>query len=165
MDVDEVFRSHGDELFRYLVRQCGDRHLAKDAVQETFVRLQQHPPEDRTAVRPWLFRTGMNVIRDERKIQTNRARLLAANAHRVPGPRPTATPAARAELSDDLVRLRAALDELREKERDALLMRESGFSHREIAEELDTTTGSVGTLIARALQKLEAAFQRQGGIP
>jgi DNA-directed RNA polymerase specialized sigma24 family protein len=33
-------------------------------------------------------------------------------------------------------------------------MREEGFTHREIAEAVGTTTGSVGTLIARALDRL-----------
>ena len=40
-----------------------------------------------------------------------------------------------------------------------LLMREEGFSHREIAEAVGTTTGSVGTMIARALDKLAARLQ------
>jgi len=35
-----------------------------------------------------------------------------------------------------------------------LLMREEGFAHREIAEAVGTTTASVGTMIARALDKL-----------
>jgi DNA-directed RNA polymerase specialized sigma24 family protein len=45
---------------------------------------------------------------------------------------------------------------LGEKERTVLLMREEGFSHREIADAVGTTTGSVGTMIVRALDKLAA---------
>jgi DNA-directed RNA polymerase specialized sigma24 family protein len=33
-------------------------------------------------------------------------------------------------------------------------MREEGFAHHEIADAVGTTTGSVGTMIARALNKL-----------
>jgi DNA-directed RNA polymerase specialized sigma24 family protein len=36
-------------------------------------------------------------------------------------------------------------------------MREEGFSHKEIADAVGTTTGSVGTLIARALLKFADA--------
>ncbi len=50
--------------------------------------------------------------------------------------------------------MRAALATLNEKERTVLLMREEGFTHREIAEAVGTTTGSVGTMIARALDRL-----------
>ena len=62
------------------------------------------------------------------------------------------------ERSDRHRAVRAALDALSTKERTALLMREEGFSHREIAETVGTTTGSVGTLLVRALDKLTAAL-------
>jgi DNA-directed RNA polymerase specialized sigma24 family protein len=52
----------------------------------------------------------------------------------------------------------AALSALSPKERSAVLMREEGFAHREIAEALGTTTGSVGTLLARALDRLGKAL-------
>ena len=44
-------------------------------------------------------------------------------------------------------------------ERIALLMREEGFVHREIAEAIGTTTGSVGTLLARAIAKAAARLE------
>jgi RNA polymerase sigma-70 factor (ECF subfamily) len=47
-----------------------------------------------------------------------------------------------------------ALQQLPERDRTILLMREEGFTHKEIAEAVGTTTGSVGTLIARALNRL-----------
>jgi DNA-directed RNA polymerase specialized sigma24 family protein len=50
--------------------------------------------------------------------------------------------------------VREALLTLGEKERAILLMREEGFAHREIAVAVGTTTKSVGTMIARALEKL-----------
>ena len=43
---------------------------------------------------------------------------------------------------------------LSDKERVAVLMREQGFAHREIADAVGATTGSVGTLLARALERL-----------
>jgi RNA polymerase sigma-70 factor (ECF subfamily) len=52
-----------------------------------------------------------------------------------------------------------ALAGLPERDRTLLLMREEGFSHREIAEAVGTTTGSVGTMIARALDKLAAELR------
>jgi len=51
-------------------------------------------------------------------------------------------------------RVRDALATLNDKERAVLLMREEGFTHREIAVAVGTTTGSVGTMFARALDKL-----------
>ena len=41
-------------------------------------------------------------------------------------------------------------------------MREEGFAHREIADAIGTTTGSVGTMIARALDKLAERLSLDG---
>ena len=40
-----------------------------------------------------------------------------------------------------------------------IVLREAGFAHREIALALGTTTGSVGTVLARALPRLAAALR------
>ena len=57
-------------------------------------------------------------------------------------------------MSEARVRASAVLDALSERDRAILLMREEGFKHREIAEAVGTTTKSVGTLIARALDRV-----------
>lgn len=165
MDVEDAFRAHHEALFRYLARECGDPHLAKDAVQETFLRLQVRPPEEPAALRSWLFTTGLNVIRDVRRTAATRARILQSAAARVPAPRSAETPEERLERLEEGERLRRALDALRPRERTALLMREEGFKHREIAAALGTTTGSIGTLLARALDKMATAMDSRGDPP
>lgn len=50
--------------------------------------------------------------------------------------------------------LRAPLDALPPKECAALLIQAEGFAYKEIAVALDTTTGSVGTLLSRGLSRL-----------
>ena len=67
---------------------------------------------------------------------------------------PPMDPAEAAHATEVRVAVRAALKRLNPRERTALMMREEGFSHREIAEAVETTTGSVGTILARALEKL-----------
>lgn len=165
MDLDDAFRSYHEALFRFLARECGDAQLAQDAVQETFLRLHLQGRGRVSAVRSWLFTTGLNVVRDVMRTSSNRARILEERPGAVPGPSAEPAPDERLESLEDRARLRRALDRLRERERTALLMREEGFRHREIAEALDTTTGSVGTLIARALVKLEDALEASGGVP
>lgn len=165
MDLDETFRRWHVPLFRYLARACGDPVLARDAVQETFLRLHALRSDPPRAVRPWLFTTAMNVIRDTRRTETGRAELLRRYADGVPGPRPVPDPDRELEQTRARERVRRALDQLRDKERTALLMREEGFKHREIADALGTTTASVGTLIARALDKLARTLDARAGGP
>jgi RNA polymerase sigma factor (sigma-70 family) len=163
MDVEDAFRVHHRALYRFLARECGNSQLARDAVQETFLRLQMHPPAVDRALRPWLFTTGLNVIRDVTRTAASRARLLESKAAKVPQPKRFEGPDERLERLEDGARLRRALAELRPRERVALLMREEGFKHREIADVLGTTTGSIGTLLSRALEKMAASMRQEGG--
>ena len=153
MNVTQLFLQHYDGLYRYLVRLTGDGDLAADAAQEAFVRLVERPPQDRH-VRAWLFAVATNVVRDTARSRSRWATLLGAAPDRAPmgdvGPGPDAA----AESAEHRKLVRAALDRLSWKERTVLLMREEGFAHHEIADAVGTTTGSVGTMIARALNKL-----------
>jgi RNA polymerase sigma factor (sigma-70 family) len=155
----DVFAQHHARLLRYLARFTGDADQAADIAQETFVRFLEHAP-DQTFAAPWLFRVATNLALDAARMQTRRRRLIlrapAALTHADPPPPPDCAvdrSAARAIVN-------AALDRLAPHERIALLMREEGFTHREIAEAVGTTTGSVGTLIARALRKAAARLRQ-----
>jgi RNA polymerase sigma factor (sigma-70 family) len=161
--AEALFGEHHAPLERYLIRFTGDPDLAADVVQEAFVRLLERPPRPETA-RAWLFRVATNLARDHAR-NTSRRMVLghegrAQLAHADPPPAPDR--AVEADRSRAL--LRAALDALSEKERTALLMREEGFAHREIAEAIGTTTGSVGTLLARAIRKAATRLGHLGEV-
>lgn len=155
IDVAALFAEHHADLFRYLCRLTGDPDLAADATQEAFVRLAVRPPEPRE-IRGWLFRVATNVVREWTRTRTRRLRLLDGNADRAPIGEPPPTPDAAFAAEERRRHVRAALERLSVRDRTILLMREEGFTHREIAEAVGTTTGSVGTLIARAIDKLAA---------
>lgn len=151
MDAARLYDEHHAALYRYLVRLTGDPDAASDALHESFARLLERPPRDER-LRAWLFTVATNVVREAANARVRRSRLLGRFG--APAPAPSPDPLAAAEAGDRRTRVRAALAALSEKERTILLMREEGFTHREIAEAVGTTTGSVGTMIARALDRL-----------
>ena len=152
MDADALYRQHAPALMRYLTRLAGDADAAADALQEAFVRLLEQPPRDARA-RSWLFTVATNVVREQGRTRTRRSQLLRrAPTDALHGD--TRDPGADAEGADRRRLVRGALAGLSERDRTALLMREEGFSHEEIAAAVGTTTKSVGTIIARALRKL-----------
>lgn len=161
LDVEALFARHHPPLQRYLARLTGDPDLAADAAQEAFVRLlERRPPAD--GVRPWLFRVATNLVRDAARRKRTRHLLgLRGRAQASHGDPPRSPEEVVGTVAARRL-VREALDALSPKERQALLMREEGFKHREIAEALGTTTGSVGTLLSRAVQK---AADRLGPIP
>ncbi|MEP6621186.1 MAG: sigma-70 family RNA polymerase sigma factor [bacterium] len=150
--ISQLFTIHHDALFRYLVRLSGDADIAADAAQEAFVKLLQREPMG-SGERAWLFTVGTNHVLEAKRTSARRLRLLTGRGERTMGDAP---PDAHASVEADERRrvVMAALDGLSDKERVAILMREEGFSHREIAGAVGTTTGSVGTLLARTLDRL-----------
>jgi RNA polymerase sigma-70 factor (ECF subfamily) len=159
--IGSLFQRYHEPLYRYLVRLSGDPDLAADAAQEAFVRLLDHSPMG-DAERAWLFKVGTNYVFEHRRTATRRARLLDGRAERTMADAPH-DPQARVEANDRRLAVMLVLDSLSEKERVAILMREEGFAHREIADAVGTTTSSVGTLLARALERLarETTFDRE----
>jgi RNA polymerase sigma factor (sigma-70 family) len=153
-DAERLFDEHSQSLYRYLVRFAGDADLAADAVQDAFLRLVERPPPDGTFVRAWLFKVATNVAVEASRTRSRRTRLLAASPARAPVGDPPRSPYDLVEADEQRRVVADALALLSEKERTALLMREEGFSHREIGQAVGTTTGSVGTLVARALARL-----------
>ena len=158
MDAAVLFEDNYEALCRYLFRFTGDADAAADAAQEAFVRLLERPPRAESP-RAWLFTVATNLALETGRTSTRRWRLLVAGAARVPHGDPVPAADARLEADARRERVQAALLALSEKERQAVLMREEGFAQREIADAVGTTTGSVGTLIARALNKLTVQLQ------
>jgi RNA polymerase sigma-70 factor, ECF subfamily len=157
----ELYELHHEPLRRYLARFTGDADLAADIAHEAFVRLLEKAPDPANAA-PWLFRVATNLARDSVRTQSRRRLLVlkgrAMLAHADPPPAPDRG----LDRATARRRVRDAFDALNEKERMALLMREEGYSHREIADAIGTTTGSIGTLLTRALRKAATRLGRTG---
>jgi RNA polymerase sigma-70 factor (ECF subfamily) len=160
-EVSLLWKRHRDDLFRYVARYSGDRDLAEDVVQETYLRLRDHPPPDDSRLKGWLFTVATNLARDALKLGRRRRQLEAEHAHELPRPTATANPLAQAELEDLRHRVRRALDSLSDKERMVLLMYQEGFRHREIGAAVGAATESVGSIIVRAARKVALVVGRE----
>ena len=150
----EVYEATYRELVRFLYRKVWDVERAQDLTQEVFVRALRHEPE---SPRAWLFHVANNLARDEaRKAITRREHLQLLRGE--------ANGDAVTEVADEMERserieaIREALDQLSERDRDALLLWEAGLSYAEIARELGLSAGAVGTTLARARQRLVRAY-------
>ena len=154
MSFDEIFETYHPEVYRYVQRLTGRPEEAADITQETFRRLleQDERPDD---VKGWLVTVALNQVRDRVRTRSRR-RDLAAGEDLLPDApeRPDQTYGRRERVSE----ARRALDTLNERDRRMLLLREEGFKYREIAEMLGVKTGSVGTMLARALEQFAEAY-------
>jgi RNA polymerase sigma-70 factor, ECF subfamily len=155
-DADRLFREYHVPLVRYLTRRLGDRDWAEEVAQETFLRALR---QERLAnERAWLFTVATNLVRDGARQESRRRRhlelLRASESGRV-----VESPATAMERAEERAQARRALEQLGERDREALLMREEGLNYEEIAEALGLSVGSVGTTLARARRRLVEWFE------
>ena len=153
MDVTRLFEEHHHALCRYLLRFTGDADVAADVAQETFVRALERPPREGSA-RAWLYTVATNLARESARTTGRRQRLLDGVGGHGLVDEPSADPLAALEAGERRAVVQRALLALSEKERTALLMREEGFTHREIGAAVGAAPQGVGSLLTRALAKL-----------
>ncbi|MFH5186015.1 sigma-70 family RNA polymerase sigma factor [Paenibacillus sp. TAB 01] len=63
--LDSMYQMYVNDVYRYLLSLCRDRHTAEDLVQETFYRAYlylEHCKDDK--IKPWLFRVAYNAFID-----------------------------------------------------------------------------------------------------
>ncbi len=152
--VGDLFVEYHASLVRMLYRRTGDRDRAEEIAQETFARAVVAPPRN---PRPWLFAVALNLVREEGRTAVRQARKLVL--FKAEQPEHSATPDDELERVERIAGVRAALDALTDRDREALLLKAEGFSYDEIAATLGLARGAVGTTLARARQRLMAAYR------
>jgi RNA polymerase sigma-70 factor (ECF subfamily) len=153
-DLAEVYRTTYRALVRFLYRKVWDAERAEDLAQEAFARALVHKPEN---ARGWLFVVAANMARDEarRAMRERRHLTLLSNEAADPGPPPDAALVAEQERE----RVRSALDRLTPRDREVLLLWDSGLSYDEIAGQTGLAQGAIGTTLARARRRLVEAYE------
>jgi len=153
--------SENEKILRYAQgrRLLGSMEDAQDAAQEVFLRAFRflHRFDSRRRFEPWLIRMTVNVCRDiGRKKQQYPTVAFDFERLRAGGD-------PHSELSSEEQRqsLYAALAELPEKEKSAVVLRDiEGFSTAEVAEILGSSEATVRSQISTARIKIRKAIQR-----
>ncbi|HUJ56076.1 MAG TPA: RNA polymerase sigma factor [Gaiellaceae bacterium] len=152
---DETFASELEPLHAYLARRLG-RSAADDLAAETFAvayrRWDDVDPE--RPVRPWLYGIASNLVRHHWRKER---RMLRAYARTGVDPVLTddAVSPARLEARLERAALAEALAELRDEEREVLLLHAwAELSDAEIAESLSLPLGTVKSRLSRAREHM-----------
>jgi len=169
-DLVDAFRRGDDAAFRRLYATygrlvygvsygvLGERSLAEEATQQTFVRAWEHASsfESGHELAPWLAviakRIAIDLWRRERRRVHDPLDELA-----------TAADPRHADAVEDVWSIRAALDEMGEDARSLLqLQYRDGFTQQEVADRLGVPVGTVKSRTHTAQSRLAVALRRHG---
>lgn len=134
---EELYGRHKGPVYRYLLRQCGDPHVAEDLFQEVWARVIKA----RDGYRPvaqfntYLYSIARNCVIDSAR--KKKARPGDHHWESIDDQPPVATarmPDEESALEETAAQLRVALDSLSDEQREAfLLQQESGLTLEQIA--------------------------------
>jgi len=151
-----AFNDLRDELISTLLFVLGNREDAQDAAQEAFVKcwgIRARLAQIQN-LRAWIFRVGFNTAKDmQRSAWKRRARPLRGEQFMLTGNEPA--PGQALEWQEAVERLRRAILDLRDEEKEVFLLRQNGdLTYEQIAEMRHCPVGTVKTQMRAALGKL-----------
>lgn len=155
---NKLAQDYGADLYRYAMWICGNDALAKDLVQETYVRAWKALDKlnDVNAAKSWLI----TILRREYARTFERKVPKFTDVETVVVPEDS-------ELEPDdrteVQMLRQGIMKLAPKYREPLLMQVvMGYSCEEIASELEISKSAVMTQLFRAREQLKERLQKDG---
>jgi len=162
---DQILISHQRKVISLAWRMLGNQEDARDAAQETFLRVYRYldrfdPAQDFSG---WLYRIAVNVCRDlARKRRGNHSSLEAGvESGAIAEPVSPHNTESAALLAQEQAILMRALATLSEKERAAITLRDlEGLPTEEVARILGSSQTTVRSQISAARVKIKAFRNR-----
>ncbi len=132
-----------------------DADRAHDLAQDAFARALGQSPDN---PRAWVFRVASNLANDEaRSAIRHRTHLVLIKGEAEARQEATPDPHDQLEQQERVEAVRKALDQLGERDREALLLWDAGLNYQDIAAATGLAAGAVGTTLARARRRLVEA--------
>lgn len=161
----KIFHLYTPRLYPYLLKITKDEQLAKEFVQESFLRLWLNREDLYKVNQPgsWLFRIAANLCLSHLRSKTQRLRLQDKVFDKMkPGSYQTSE---RVETKNLQLMIHKAVQQLPEKRKEVyLLSRNEGLTHKEIAETLNLSINTVKSQLGKALKSIQINLQKQTGL-
>ena len=150
-----IYRSHGRLVYAVAYRVLGDRGLAEEATQQTFVKAWRAAQsfDERRELGPWLAAIARRVAIDVYRREAVRS---ADPIESIPAGDPALVAAPQsAEAVYDVWEVREAVAQLPPDEQEVVRLQHlEGFTHVQIAERLGIAAGTVKSRSFRAHKRL-----------
>ena len=155
-EVDDLYRKHGGEVYRYAYAVLGNHADAEDVTQTTFLNAYRALEQGVRPRKPsnWLLTIASNAIKQRFRHEQARPRQVELD-ERIAGTEPD-------DDGPSIGELLTALSKIPPQQRQAIVLREfEGRTYAEIAEILGVTTSALETLLFRARRSLAEELEHQ----
>jgi len=163
-EIERLYLDNSDAVYRFIYLLVRHKETAEDLTQETFYKAFKslNTFNNEASVLTWLLKIARNITYDHFR----RKRILQffkwGNENDIDNK--SLSPESTAEKKEDLSRMYAALNELKQDYQDVLILRKvQECSIKETAYILGWTEAKVKTKMARGFEALKKEFHGEGG--
>lgn len=162
--ITGLVHQHEAALCRYARSLSGEDAMARDAVQETFLRLCKVKPSAIAGHEAaWLFRVCRSRVLDLKKKEKPMQTLT--EKHQAVLPAEGALPDQSADRSETHQLVKGLIADLPERQREILRLKfQQNLSYREISEVLGLSESNVGYLIHTGIKHVRDQLQLKQGV-
>lgn len=152
--IEQAMVDFESPLIGYAITILNDPELARDVVQDTFLRLcQQDPDKVRDSLKSWLFTVcrnrALDVLRKDKRIQPleeERWKKIAVSSLQ---------PDEQADCQERISVAMRLLNRLSDNQREVIILKfQQGLSYEEISKITGLTSGNIGFLIHAGLKRV-----------
>ena len=155
-EIDDLYRRHGGEVYRYALAVLGNHADAEDVTQSTFLNAYRSLEQGVRPRKPssWLLAIASNAIKQRFRQESARPRQVELDDR-------IADTSAEA-VGPTVGEILTALSHIPPQQRQAIVLREfEGRSYKEIAGILSVTVSALETLLFRARRSLAEELEHQ----
>lgn len=154
---NELYSRHKDRLYRFLLRSAPNAALAEEFAQETWTSVIKRASQFQAKgqFKTWLFTIARNKLIDYSRSQ---ARKLDDAQNPEAEVEASADKNSNPEKAYELAQMLQVIQALPDEQREAFLLKEEGFSLREIAELTQTEGETVKSRLRYARKRLHASL-------
>jgi RNA polymerase sigma-70 factor (ECF subfamily) len=150
-----VYETHRAKIYNFLARMTGQREVAKELFQETWIKLATHAPRlaDDTDLAGWLYTVARNLYRSHRRGERAQPSVVTVPTREPRGESPS--PFDWATASETEAKLERGMMDLSPQHREVLLLVVvEGLAQDEVAAILGIGHDAVRQRLSRAREKL-----------
>jgi len=160
MEFTTIYNKHYTELYRFLLKQREMHGDVADLLQDVFTKLYKELQSGSNIENPraWLYKVLINSIRTNYQLDKNRS--IKNKEIFINSPKSTNLHES-FETNERRNIVIQAIAKMPDKEKNILLLYHEGFTYQEMSDIMNIAYSSIGTYVARAVEKLKTILKIQ----
>jgi RNA polymerase sigma factor (sigma-70 family) len=163
---DQIYKTHANNLYRFLYFLFGNKEEAEDILQEAFIKLYHSFLDGQQIlnIKAWLYRVASNLSTNVLKRHSHLQKILSHHSDEVMGNLTACPDDAEQQLMrhQEIKIMQQGIGALRPRDRVVLALYLNGMGYDDIAKTIKVRKSTIRTILFRAISRLNKQIKHGG---